>query len=84
MHKTITYNTYIAILNTPKVKRKHYDAPDLEFLRACKHFLDGSCQSTNWGPDSPCWKCLKQGKYDPKNADKNINAIISVESQKCR
>ena len=51
----------------------------LDFLRGCPYFTDGSCNSVCWNLNGPCGVCVKEGKYNPKNATKNevINAMIA-------
>ncbi len=45
-------------------------SPELKFFKKCKYFFGfNTCKSTNWNSSSPCYKCFKEGKYNPQNAD---------------
>ena len=62
----------------------------LIFFKKCPHFFDNTCSSINWGCDSPCHKCFKDGKYNPKNAEnieiknKEVSLFVNVKDEKCR
>ncbi|MCR5506564.1 MAG: hypothetical protein K6F04_01810 [bacterium] len=64
-------------------EKKYVDTPELKFFRGCPYFLSGKCASSNWGPESPCNKCLKEGQYNTKNANE-VKVFVSLEGQKCR
>ncbi len=39
--------------------------PRRNFLQKCKHFIDGSCASSDWSLRSICNNCYKEKKYMP-------------------
>ena len=62
------------------------DPKSLRFFRKCPNFLTENCQSNSWGSNSPCWKCFKEQKYNPKNAEqKDVESLLlNIKGEKCR
>ncbi len=75
------------IVNAVKsVHDEKYEREDIKFFRACPHFFNNSCKSTNWCSTSPCWKCFKNKKYNPLNAEnvRIVNIFEQVKDEKCK
>lgn len=70
-----------------RVKDYSNDTPEISFLRACPYFLSNKCNSVCWGTDSPCWKCVKEGNYNIKNAEtkSDVDVFLQItKDDKCR
>ena len=82
----LTFMTCIAKLKQEKEERGiEHDTPELRFFRNCPYFLTGKCSSINWGPESPCQKCFKEGSYNLNNSPKDVETILlKMKDEKCR
>ncbi len=70
-----------------RAKDYSHDTPEISFLRACPYFLSNKCNSVGWGNDSPCWKCVKEGNYNIKNAEtkSDVDVFLQItKDNKCR
>lgn len=70
-----------------RAKNYFNDTPEISFLRACPYFLSNKCNSIGWGSDSPCWKCVKEGNYNIKNAEtkSGVDVFLQItKDDKCR
>ncbi len=76
------YNGYLE-----QLKEEEKDTSPVGFFKGCPHFFDNTCSSNNWGCDSPCHKCFKEGKYNPQNAEKRnkeVGLFVNIKDEKCR
>ena len=90
-YKKIMEISFLKEAYSNRYKKRDYpcsenDPASLRFFRKCPNFLTESCQSDNWGLKSPCWKCFKEQKYNPKNAEqKDVESLLlNMKGEKCR
>ena len=84
-------NLVITYMNRFKIKSEEEysknESKELRFLRNCPHFLANTCASISWDSKSPCWKCLSEQKYNPRNAETQNNdtiCLVAIKDKKCR
>ncbi len=75
---------YISKLRFQDTPIQPFEPKEVVFFKKCPYFTNSQCQSISWGPGSPCWKCFKEGKYNPQNAIENEMKTIIRNQCKCK